>query len=392
MEDALDKLKAPFSGIGSALNAYHCLVESHRTVFWSAIVAPWLSTAAVALLVFAVRGCKKKVVEEHQSSVSSRSSVSPVPEPDEQEDDDTPDGAVSSTGSTLVQITIYVFFLVYEDLVTRIMYSLECDGVGPLDNTGNRSVLVADTRVFCHEGEHVNVYRSGLVFLLVYGLGPCVAVWMLQAWKDPDFTQMRHKTSPFVRSFGFLYSGYRTNSRVTANWESLVLLRKFCVVGIAVFIDSDALQSNLAAWVIVFALVVQVAFHPFEDPLLNKMETLGLVAVYVTQSASMYYYVVMTDDRYEMYRDAARIGVTAVLVFMNLGLSVWFVVNIVRAKRAELTNKKRDTEEQDQPCPSAVVPVTATANSSSGSGNGDVDDGVDDEQGEELKLSTRTIL
>ncbi len=82
----------------------------------------------------------------------------------------------------------------------------------------------------------------------------------------------------------------------------------------------DVVQVYLASILISAALMAQIYVRPFEEPLMNKLETLGLVCTFITQMGSILYW------RFESLSTA----VTVLLIAVNLITITLFGFSLVR--------------------------------------------------------------
>jgi hypothetical protein len=119
----------------------------------------------------------------------------------------------------------------------------------------------------------------------VYGLGiPLIGVFVLlhnrHRLKDPEF-QAR---------FGFLYRGLSLTRRGRFLFEAVILVRKTGLALIAAFAATDAVgQGYLTTlWLLLF-LVLHLLLKPYEDSLVNSLESMSLTVLTTTQVANMYY-------------------------------------------------------------------------------------------------------
>ncbi len=79
-------------------------------------------------------------------------------------------------------------------------------------------------------------------------------------------------------------------------------------------------QVYVASLLVTVSLGAQLYVKPFENKLMNALETLGLAATFVTQMGSILYW------RY----DSLSTAVTAVLIIVNGGVVLLFALALVR--------------------------------------------------------------
>ena len=108
-------------------------------------------------------------------------------------------------------------------------------------------------------------------------------------------------------------------------WEVVVLARLVLVTMVAVFVEDVFVQSYLALIIVVAAMVLHLAAHPYSDSSLNFAETLGLLTVVVTQLGSLLWALDGTTD----LADLDQTFVTVVLIIVNILVLVVFAVMLI---------------------------------------------------------------
>lgn len=131
-------------------------------------------------------------------------------------------------------------------------------------------------------------------------------------------------------------------------YESLVLLRKFLLVLLAVLVDNAYLQSAGAILLLAVSAGLQLRFKPWSESLFNFLELCNLSGALLTVVISSSLLQFIASDPYVASRDVATLGalgwtVTVLLIVTNVvvvGLLaiVWlrFFIAELRTKRAPL--------------------------------------------------------
>ena len=202
---------------------------------------------------------------------------------------------------------VFVLFLSYNVLSTTAATMFKCRP----EVIDGHQYLHADLAVQCYSSSHVAGMIVASIMALLFNLGMPVLLFLFLR---------RHRTRlrdpALFRRFGFLYQGYSV-SRGRYAWESIVMLRKFSIVMVASTMEDPWYQAIAGISIVVIALALHLAFHPYDNALYNRLEAAVLTVLAVTQVISLVYLrsetVPMSDD------DRLRINivVTALLVVLN---------------------------------------------------------------------------
>jgi hypothetical protein len=89
--------------------------------------------------------------------------------------------------------------------------------------------------------------------------------------------------------YGFLFEGYK---RSYWYWESVVLIKKVILIASGVFVNSgdgsDVMKGVIAALIITTAGILHYIADPFDDPMINRMESLSL---YIGGATVVFHYM-----------------------------------------------------------------------------------------------------
>jgi len=200
------------------------------------------------------------------------------------------------TGARVLTLTLLiVLFMFHPTIVQYCLLMTQCDqmDLGPPVPNGVHTVievLHADRSLSCDSGLYKLFVRAALMLLFIYGfgvpLGGIVAVKLLRKLKDE---------ATVLQWLSFMLSGYvpATSLGSTWWWESVVLTRKFLFVSISVLIKTPQLQIVYALYLIGVLLVLTVWNHPFQNPMLQRVECLSLTCLYITLNGS---YMILLNE------------------------------------------------------------------------------------------------
>jgi hypothetical protein len=125
-----------------------------------------------------------------------------------------------------------------------------------------------------------NITRAlSAVWICVFSLGTPIAGFSLLVWLYRTGRENDHR---WRTAIGFLNDGYR---RKYFWWEAVVLVRKLCILLVAVVLASDDgfLQAFQAICVLSVAMLLQAWIQPYESILINVLDIAAMGAVYVTR-------------------------------------------------------------------------------------------------------------
>ena len=151
-------------------------------------------------------------------------------------------------------------FLVYIKTAKNIMLMFSTEKIEGV------AYLKSDISQKAYSGSHIVAISIASVYGAVFIIGiPVVAIYVLYL--------VRHRMSDrnVQAAFGFLFQGY-TQQRFF--WEFVVLVRKVLFLATALFWEDAFLQSIVALFIIITAIVLHMACWPYEQMLLNVAELL----------------------------------------------------------------------------------------------------------------------
>ncbi|GMH32199.1 hypothetical protein BSKO_00033 [Bryopsis sp. KO-2023] len=228
--------------------------------------------------------------------------------------------------SRFIVTVISIIFFTYPGITDILLSFFSCP---QLDDGRVANPYFANTRssgrfwsedydMKCYEGSHLFlVLAIGLPGIVLFSLG--VPLWSALFLR-------RHKEKlhdeAFLGSYGFLYEEYEDEFYY---WESFIMLRKFLVVTVLVFLSSIGLELQLLAalGVVILAMVLQVIYNPYELWQMDILERLSLYATAFTLYIAMFYMI--NNISYTV-----KILLSLVLLFANVAVLAYFLVNIFR--------------------------------------------------------------
>eukprot|EP00198_Chlamydomonas_reinhardtii_P000814 XP_001690149.1 predicted protein [Chlamydomonas reinhardtii] len=214
---------------------------------------------------------------------------------------------------------------------SRAMGELDYDqraGIRELGVLGKRCVARPGCGAWTHTGMYweqdygLRCFRdSHLVLALVVAIPGvvlfCVGVPVASAaFLRRNALRGRLNERKFSDRYGFLYEDYR---RSYYYWESVIMLRKLCAVGLLILTSSqdDIIQVLSVLGVVVAALTAQVMCKPYVYERFNKLERASLVATSLILYLCCFFLVTNLSD-------TAREVLSVIIAIINVGMLVWF--------------------------------------------------------------------
>lgn len=176
-----------------------------------------------------------------------------------------------------LQSTAAVLLFMLHPTLTRNSFSpFAC-----LQLESGRSYMLSDMSIECWSAAH-----SRILYLTAV---PCILVWVVALPAVVLVLMIRKKgeRAEDIR-YSFLAKGYSDRFHY---WEFAVLSRKVLMISASVFLVSQSvqLQALTVLAVLLFALLAQVYYAPFNVPSLNALETKSILVSAVTVYFGLYY-------------------------------------------------------------------------------------------------------
>lgn len=223
--------------------------------------------------------------------------------------------------------SLVVLFFAYEFITQELMRIMNCVDIdvdhpeGSGQSYSEYSIAKGrywgeDTSLKCYEGSHARLVGSlGGPGLIIFSLGIPLFVLVFLLWNKEN---NKLNDQLFLNTYGFIFQNY--NERFVY-WEVLIMFRKALVDGIVVFAYplGPNLQGVLALGVLIVSLVLHLVALPYKYRVLNLLEGASLVV-----SIFMFYSGIVFNDKNTS--EVARVFLSTLLIVINLGLVVLFVV------------------------------------------------------------------
>ena len=225
----------------------------------------------------------------------------------------------------------------YPSLVKSISSIFNC--TAPIDGT---RYLTGDLGVVCYEEWHIAFIFFAAIGAVVYALGIPLAVASVTAMRSPSHhdeegrrqcrlcVRRKHATYGTINvraRYAFLFNGYATNrSGVIVAWEALVMIRKLAVALAGSMISDSYLQILVALLILVVSYGATAFVEPYETLWLNILDTLGLLALIVTQIVSIVYFYAETAQHPFMDSGTLEILTTTLLFALNATVLLAFAL------------------------------------------------------------------
>ena len=184
-------------------------------------------------------------------------------------------------------ILIIPFLLVYPSVVTYSFSPLACislldEAPGNFNEHGfgelvNKKYLVDNRNIECN-GEYFNrVVWCTVAGILLWAIGVPMYIF------TQIFKQRKNLYGYTIKyKYGFLFNGYHHDRFY---WEFVILFKKFIIVLLTVFMESNFqqnLQSILIITFLISFLILQIYFKPYIGDELNRMEIFASITAIVT--------------------------------------------------------------------------------------------------------------
>ena len=247
-------------------------------------------------------------------------------------------------GPRFIAVLVFVLFGVYPTLVKSIFGVFRCT-----EPIGGRRYLEDDYTVQCWVGWHPRMVAIACMCGGLYLFGIPLGLLLILRGNRHRLTEPR-----FISTFGFVYRGYHTDRGLVVAWESFVMVRKLAVTAITVSSSDPYIQIFVALLLLIISYGLQERIMPFETPLLNNIEGIGLFSLIFTQIVSILYLYIDTRAAATGRTDKVfEIIVTLILMFANVSIVVAMVVSYLFAWTNHIREANKDyaqfVEERDQP-------------------------------------------
>jgi hypothetical protein len=194
---------------------------------------------------------------------------------------------------------------------------------------GGTRFLLEDLSLQCDTPEHTAAVAMAIATLAGLGIGlPLTIMVLFQCFTPPV-----HDLA-FIRSFGFLMTGYATDRRLFW-WEATVLTRKLLVVLIATLVDDPYFAVVCALLLSFSAFALHILVKPYGEPRVNTLETVSLASLVLTQIMSALYL------RAELLADQSRITLEFPLSLGLVAINCGAIVYIAAEMRISLLSPEQ---------------------------------------------------
>jgi len=218
--------------------------------------------------------------------------------------------SVKESWSNFQFALMLLLYQVHPMLMLEVISSLPCERV---KGTGT-SYLRTDMSVDCSSPQYKLFLAISIVYLVVYVAGAIVVlVYFLRT--NAQNGRLFNEDSTANRKYAFFFKGYTME---TYYWEGIVMLRKLAIVALSIF-SNPALQLIWACIILTLCLLVHVWYKPFVSALLNRMDLMALVALYLT---------VVYGFHFSLLQSESSAVVLTLLVFLTNILLILYLVGM----------------------------------------------------------------
>ncbi|KAG2448500.1 hypothetical protein HYH02_006391 [Chlamydomonas schloesseri] len=215
---------------------------------------------------------------------------------------------------------IAVIFYFYPSVTDEILSVLQCKEVD--SSSGAYAEYSRALGMYWEQDYGLHCFRGSHLLLALVVAFPGVVLFCLgvpmasAAFLRRNALRGRLNERKFSDRYGFLYEDYR---RSYYYWESVIMLRKLCAVGLLILTSSqdDIIQVLSVLGVVVVALTAQVMCKPYVYERFNKLERTSLVATSLILYLCCFFLVSNLSD-------TAREVLSVIIAVINVGMLVWF--------------------------------------------------------------------
>ena len=251
--------------------------------------------------------------------------------------------------------SVAVAYLLWPALVVQVLRILDCS----VDIAGTKYVA-SDVSVKCYHGVHARLHAAAIAELvLVVPALPALLIYRLRCHRlGPGSMNRKH--------LYFLYGGFRhgyeywegvvclpllvrvfCTHHLTHPFALQVLLRKFLVLAVSVFLADNAfgLQVAAAMWVMCAATVLQLLCKPYQNETEQQLEKLSLGSITI---ACMIGQVIHLGRGEEGLGRSGLILCRTMVGLVIAGTSSCFVAFFVHEVRHAIRRKQDSRKEKGQ--------------------------------------------
>ena len=234
-----------------------------------------------------------------------------------------------------INACVAISYLLWPAFVVQNLRILNCSV-----EVGEKRFVASALQVQCDEGAHPKLKAVAIVELAL--LVPALPALLLYRLRKLDVSEGSWNRKHLF----FLFGGFRPGFEY---WEAVVLGRKFLVLAIGVFLADNTfgLQVTACMWVVAAATVLQLLCKPYQHRTEERLETLSLGG---TTVAMMIGQVILQADGADGLAPAVLAAcqgcVVAILLFTTCCFVVFFVREVMVARRAKKAKKAKEVIEE----------------------------------------------
>ena len=170
----------------------------------------------------------------------------------------------------LIFLVVYLSYCI--DIFSNLLKIMNCFSVDPVDDDhlyakyeilNSTRLWAEDTSVTCWEGSHLWAAIPAALGLAVCVGVICFTVVILYQGKREN----KLPDSRFLREYGFLYLGFRTDG-LPLYWESVITIRRMLVAAVGVYArsrETTNAQIGFASMVIYTYIVLHMIVQPYDE-------------------------------------------------------------------------------------------------------------------------------
>ena len=239
----------------------------------------------------------------------------------------------------LVIVVMFVTFLYQPMAVKAILMLFTCTDVG------GESRLLYQMDIRCDDNSNLVGWRvamgvCGFIYVIIL---PGIKFWKLVMVKD----LIKAGDEETMRTYGFIVNGTQAEYYY---WHLFIMMRKLSATALITLTKPYGIvvQAQLACFIFVVALCLQIKYQPFKNPIVNVLETSSIVVFLVTAwlGVLMSLPTVTEEWKVSMSVLAVLANMTYVIVLIGSCLyALWYQEGLREVIKAKLSESHRQSQE-----------------------------------------------
>jgi hypothetical protein len=214
-----------------------------------------------------------------------------------------------------------VLYQIHPTIMLEVLSSFPCQ---PVAGTGT-SYLKQDMSIDCKSAKYATFAVISALYLVFYIGGMVVGV-VLRLRFNYNAGKLASPGHNAYQKYAFFFLGYRSQAYF---WEAVIMLRKMGIVAFSV-LAAPMLQLLFGIVIITLALFANVIHAPFASSFVNRIETVSLIALYITIIlGNLFLYSCGKDD---------TTWIAVLLILVNTGTVAFILATTIKRMRESINS------------------------------------------------------